>query len=382
MKRRSVLAGLLTLGGGAVVGTSAFSSVQADRAVSISTAEDTRALVGIDVNDRYGGQTDSGVEQFNLQETLLENTGFNPKSTTVLYGALAVTNNSGIEVETMSVQFSYESDAVTVPEGQTVPGKTHTGQFSFRAFDPDGAPSDPFDGLRFSGDPSDVADPSSVPRGETAVFDLVVDPGGELDPDAYSVDLSIVASIGGNVDTSPGDGTATPTETPTETATETPTETPSTAESVTTVGGSTPDGESTFLEFDMRVDSGASAEIEAFEITVPANRNSSVNGSFKLQNRQNPEVQLTPSSAGGANKPGEYAGGNYPLGSGRQSMDTNAIFEDGTTLTVKMGKLDNGNVQLTYDDTNTASNSDITVTSYFVDGTSHETYLRVTNVDT
>jgi hypothetical protein len=164
---------------------------------------------------------------------------------------------------------------------------------------------------------------------------------------------------------------------------EVPTPTPApTGESVETVRGSTPNGESAFLEFDLRVDSGVSAEVEAFEVTTPGNKNSSARESFRLENRADPEVRLVPSNTGGTNQTGEYSSGNYKFGDGRQPMDSNAVFEGGTTLAVRMGQLDNGNTQLTYSDTTAASSSDITVTVHFADDTSHETYLRVTNVNT
>lgn len=208
MKRRTLLAGLLTIGGGAAVGTGAFSTVQSERSVSIGVADDSAALLGIEVNDRYGGQTSNGLEQFNLQENLFASTGFNPEGTTILYGALAITNNSGIEGDSISVQFSYESDSVTVPTEQSVPDSTHDGEFSFRAFDPETAPANPFDGLSYDGEQEDVADPGAIPAGETAIFDLVVDPDGELDPDTYSVDVTLVANIGGGG--GDGDGESTP----------------------------------------------------------------------------------------------------------------------------------------------------------------------------
>ena len=166
---------------------------------------------------------------------------------------------------------------------------------------------------------------------------------------------------------------------------EVPTPTPApTGESVETVRGSTPNGESTFLEFDLRVDSGESAEVEAFEVTVPANENPNAQELFTLQNRADPdpEVRLVPSNTGGTNQTGEYSSGKYKFGDGRQPMDSNAVFEGGTTLAVRMGQLDNGNTQLTYSDTTAASSSDITVTVHFADDTSHETYLRVTDVNT
>jgi hypothetical protein len=202
MKRRTALAalGAVIAGGGAVLGTGAFTTVQAERSVSIEVTEDSRALVGIDVNDRYGGQTDNGVAEFNLQENLFSDTGFNPRATTILYGALAITNNSGIEGDEMSVEFAYESSSVDVPDNQETPDTLHEGQFSFRAFDSSNTPSDidPFEGLNYNGDASDVAAPGAISTGETAVFDLVVDPGGDLTANHnYLVDVTIAANVKG-----------------------------------------------------------------------------------------------------------------------------------------------------------------------------------------
>lgn len=199
MKRRTLLIGMgaTVAAGGAAIGTGAFTTVSAERSVSISVAEDSQALVGIDVNDEYGGETDDGVAEFDLQETIFDGTGFNPQGTTILYAALAITNNSGNEGDEMEVRFGYESDSVTVPEDVTVPDTDHEGQFSFRAFDTDNPPEgDPFDGLNFDGDAEDIADPGAVAPGETAVFDLVVDPGGELEANEdYTVDVTIEAVI-------------------------------------------------------------------------------------------------------------------------------------------------------------------------------------------
>lgn len=205
MKRRTLLLGLGTAiaGGGAVLGTGAFTTVQADRSVSVNVAQSSQALVGIDVNDRYGSTTDNGVAQFDLQSNVFENTGFNPQAKTILYGALAITNNSGTEGDTMSVEFGYSSDSVSVPSTQAVPKTSYDSdlQFYFRTFSAENAPSNanPLEGLSYSGNPEDVADPSSISTGETAVFDLVVNPGGQLSPDQdYSVDVTLVANLSGS----------------------------------------------------------------------------------------------------------------------------------------------------------------------------------------
>jgi hypothetical protein len=201
MKRRTILLGLGTAiaGGGAVLGTGAFTTVEADRSVSVNVAEDSAALVGIDVNDRYGDTTDNGVAEFDLQSNIFEDTGFNPQGKTILYGALAITNNSG-ESGTMSVEMAYESESVEVPDNQEVPQESYDDgeQFYFRRFSSDNAPDNDniFEGLSYDGNQDDVADPGEIAQGETAVFDLVVAPGGELSPDADSaVDVTLVATL-------------------------------------------------------------------------------------------------------------------------------------------------------------------------------------------
>lgn len=200
--RRNMLIGLGTLaaGGGIVIGTGAFTTVTAERTVSVNVAEDSQALVGIEVNERYGGQED-GVAVFDLQENLFSGTGFNPQGTTTLYGALAITNNSGIETDQMEVLLSYASDDVEVPDGPAVPGTDYDSQFYFRKFEEGNAPSgvDPFEGLSFEGDAEDLGDPAALGVGDTTVFDLVVAPGGDLSPGQdYAVDVTITANLEGN----------------------------------------------------------------------------------------------------------------------------------------------------------------------------------------
>lgn len=205
MKRRTILIGLgaVVAGGGAALGTGAFTTVEAERSVSVNVAEDSRALVGIDVNDRYGGQNDNGVAEFDLQSNVFAGSGFNPQGKTILYAALAITNNSGIEGDEMTLQLAYESDSVTVPDTQEVPQASYDDgeQFYFRRFTAENAPDDDdiFEGLDFDGNPEDVADPGSIGQGETTVLDLVVNPGGQLDTDQnYAVDVTIVANISGS----------------------------------------------------------------------------------------------------------------------------------------------------------------------------------------
>ncbi len=57
------------------------------------------------------------------------------------------------------------------------------------------------------------------------------------------------------------------------------------------------------------------------------------------------------------------------------------MFSDGSVLSVRLGRVDGGSVRFTYNEAAGESNSDVTVTLWFDDGSSHETYLRVTNVN-
>lgn len=198
LSRRNTVIGLGTIiaGGGVIVGTGAFTQVEAQREVTVNVAEDDRALVGIEVNERYGG-VDNGVAEFDLQSGVFEDTGFNPDSTTILFGALAITNNSGEAGDVMEVRMAYDSADVSVPSGTEIPETNHSGQFSFRQFSTaNDNPSDPFSGLSYDGSESDVATADAIPVGETAIFDLVVDPGGDLEPDQdYSVDVTLSVEL-------------------------------------------------------------------------------------------------------------------------------------------------------------------------------------------
>jgi len=114
-------------------------------------------------------------------------------------------------------------------------------------------------------------------------------------------------------------------------------------------------------------------------VTKPANTSSAVSGAFDELRDANPEVYLGPASTSGEDQAGRYAG-VYTVGT-LQSLDTDAVFSDGSVLSVRLGRVDGGSVQFTYGEAAGKSDSDITVTLQFDDGSSHETYLRVTNVN-
>ena len=102
MNRRNVLIGLgaVAAGGGAVLGTGAFSQVEADRSVTINTTGDGSALLQLEVNDtQYNGLTDSGGSGTNGETTIgIQLDQINDDAVTDFDGALTITNNGNNEV--------------------------------------------------------------------------------------------------------------------------------------------------------------------------------------------------------------------------------------------------------------------------------------------
>ncbi|QFU84133.1 hypothetical protein GCU68_07915 [Natronorubrum aibiense] len=78
--------GTIVAGGGAALGTGAFSSVSADRTVNISTEGDGAALLGLDVSGDLAGGTEN-VIQFDLDADI------NIDAVTTFSEALTITNN-------------------------------------------------------------------------------------------------------------------------------------------------------------------------------------------------------------------------------------------------------------------------------------------------
>ena len=87
-RRKQLLGlGMITLGGGAIVGTNAFSTVEADRTISLSTSGDDTAIVQISVNESSGlADTGGGTAGLNLDK-------INKNGKTTFEDALDVTVN-------------------------------------------------------------------------------------------------------------------------------------------------------------------------------------------------------------------------------------------------------------------------------------------------
>lgn len=101
MNRRNVLVGLGTIvaGGGAALGTGAFSSVEANRSVSVTTAGDANALVGFNITSSLlqGSEgADNEMIQFDLED-------LNIGATTRFDGGFEITNNRETEGDTVTI---------------------------------------------------------------------------------------------------------------------------------------------------------------------------------------------------------------------------------------------------------------------------------------
>ncbi|MGQ3411527.1 hypothetical protein ACT4ML_04595 [Natrinema sp. LN54] len=101
MNRRNVLVGLGTIvaGGGAALGTGAFSSVEANRTVSVTTSGDADALVAFNITSSLleGSEGDNGeMIQFDLQD-------LNIGAITRFDGGFEITNNRENQGDTISL---------------------------------------------------------------------------------------------------------------------------------------------------------------------------------------------------------------------------------------------------------------------------------------
>ena len=117
--RRSVLIGLgsLVAGGGALLGTGAFTTVTAERTVSVETAGDASAFLGLAPADRDGSGNNEYVADpgDGTVEITLENTddatsgnatGLNQNAITVFRNLVTITNNGTQTVDTLNLEFT------------------------------------------------------------------------------------------------------------------------------------------------------------------------------------------------------------------------------------------------------------------------------------
>lgn len=131
--RRSVLIGLgsLVAGGGALLGTGAFTTVTAERTVNVETAGDASAFLGLAPADRDGDGNNEYVADpgdGTLEITLVNNdetpgnaTGLNQNAKTVFRNLVTVTNNGTQEVTSLELDFiGEENDELSETEMDNV----------------------------------------------------------------------------------------------------------------------------------------------------------------------------------------------------------------------------------------------------------------------
>lgn len=118
MNRRTVLIGVggVVAGGGALLGSGAFSQVEADRTVTIETAGDDAAFLALEAADGDYDEFfdyDDGVLELNIGE-LGDAEGLNENAVTAFDGIIAITNNGTQEVE---LSIEQDGDGVALYEG-------------------------------------------------------------------------------------------------------------------------------------------------------------------------------------------------------------------------------------------------------------------------
>jgi len=115
--RRSVLIGLggLVAGGGAILGTGAFDTVEAQRTVTVETAADADALLAFEAaeEDSPYVTTDDGQVEINLdgnENDDADASGLNQNAITTFNELVQITNNGTQAVGTLEFEIDADSD--------------------------------------------------------------------------------------------------------------------------------------------------------------------------------------------------------------------------------------------------------------------------------
>ena len=121
MNRRNVLVGLggLVAGGGALIGTGAFDTVEAERTVSVETAGDADAFLGIAAHDDYDeeiitDEDDVFVLDIGGATTTDGGEGVNQGARTVFSDLVVLTNQGTQDVDT--IEFDLGGDGAEILE--------------------------------------------------------------------------------------------------------------------------------------------------------------------------------------------------------------------------------------------------------------------------
>jgi len=162
LTRRNALIGLGTVaaGAGVIGGTGAFTSVEAERTVNISTAGDGSAALTLEgtgsSNANEYVSTSGGTIQLDLNDTSSGNgsSGLNKNAKTTIDNLVKITNNGSQQLNTLFVEITNDS------------GNTISGIFKFTKGS---------DGGETLGNNVDLTQGSGLSSGSSVVFGLIID---------------------------------------------------------------------------------------------------------------------------------------------------------------------------------------------------------------
>lgn len=115
-----IVIGLTVIATGGLLGSGAFSQVEADRQVTVQTAGDSAALLQMSVNDTYNGINSPGATGTN-NEAIIEISlaDINDDAVTTFNESMTITNNGANEV-TLSIDTNSLSGITMTPSNATL----------------------------------------------------------------------------------------------------------------------------------------------------------------------------------------------------------------------------------------------------------------------
>mgnify|MGYP000271114802 CR=1 FL=1 len=139
--RRNVLVilGVLTIAGGALFGTGAFTTAEADRSVSIETADDSDAVIGLEAGNSEWVTSEDG-------QLTIDANKLNRNATFDIEPAFTVENNYGEDISNVNISVTTSGDAPSITantsdfnlpatESQAVALKINTDDLSSDSYD-------------------------------------------------------------------------------------------------------------------------------------------------------------------------------------------------------------------------------------------------------
>lgn len=185
ISRRNTIVGLgaVVAGGGLVLGTGAFTQVEAQRTVSVDTAGDADAMLGLEAHEDYDVGDD--IIQLEIEDLSLE------AETIVATPTLVISNNGSQDVDSIEFEFEIDSETIDVVELGEVGDGGVGAAFEFVSAhefsEGDGFGAE--EGSTVSDEPSE----SPLGVGDSAAYRLIIDTHGSgLDADSeFDLDVTI-----------------------------------------------------------------------------------------------------------------------------------------------------------------------------------------------